>query len=94
MVYYMKYRKEADTMTASDKVRGLLALNGKRQTDLAEAFGMSKQTMNNKLNRDSWSARDLVRVAEFCGCKLAFVLPDGQNIFFDTEPDIEKSPDE
>lgn len=81
-------------MSTSDKVKGLLALNGKRQIDLADAFCMSKQTMNNKMSRDSWSARDLVRVAEFCGCKLAFVLPDGQHIFIDTEPNIEKSPDE
>lgn len=77
-------------MSISDKVKGLLTLNGKRQIDLAEAFGMSKQTMNNKMNRGSWSGRDLARAAEFCGCKLAFVLPDGQHIFLDAD---KESPD-
>lgn len=72
-------------MAISDKVKGLLTLNGKKQIELAEVFGMSKQTMNNKMNRGSWAARDLVKVAEFCGCKLAFVLPDGQHIFLDAE---------
>lgn len=81
-------------MSISDKVRGLLALSGQRQLNLAEAFGMSKQTMNNKLKRDSWSGRDLARVAEFCGCKLAFVLPDGQHISIEAEPENEKGPDE
>lgn len=79
-------------MAISDKVKGLLALSGRRQIDLAEAFGMSKQTMNNKVNRDSWSGRDLAKVAEFCGCKLAFVLPDGQHIFLEDSTD--KGPDE
>jgi hypothetical protein len=69
----------------SDKVKGLLALCGKKQVELAENFGMSKQTMGNKMSRGSWSGSDLAKVAEFCGCRLAFVLPDGQHIFLDSE---------
>ena len=79
-------------MPISDKVKGLLALSGKRQIDLADTFGMSKQTMNNKLSRDSWSGKDLAKVAEFCGCKLAFVLPDGQLIVIEPERN-ENTPD-
>ena len=78
-------------MSVSDKIKGLLALRGKKQIELAEAFHMSKQTMGNKMNRGSWSARDLAKVAEFCGCKLAFVMPDGQQIFIDA--DEEKATD-
>ena len=78
-------------MPISEKVKGILALSGKRQIDLAGEFGMTKQTMNNKLSRDSWSGKDLAKVAEFCGCKLAFVLPDGQHIFI--EPENENTPD-
>ena len=78
-------------MSVSDKIKGLLALSGKKQIELAEAFDMSKQTMGNKMNRGSWSARDLAKVAEFCGCKLAFIMPDGQQIFIDA--DEEKGPD-
>ena len=79
-------------MAISDKVKGLLALCGKRQIDLAASFEMSKQTMGNKMARGSWSARDLAKVAEFCGCKLAFVLPDGQQIII--PPDEDKGQNE
>ena len=72
-------------MSTSDKVKGLLALRGKKQLELAEHFDMSKQTMSNKMARGSWSADDLARVAEFCGCKLAFILPDGQQIIIGSE---------
>ena len=67
-------------MSMSDKVKALLALSGKKQTELADVFGMSKQTMSNKMARGSWSGEDLAKAAEFCGCKLAFILPDGQQI--------------
>ena len=80
-------------MTTSETVRGLLAMSGKRQIDLAEHFGMSKQTMNNKLNKNSWSATDLRKVADFCGCKLAFIMPNGQQLFIEAE-EKEKSPDD
>lgn len=67
-------------MSASSSTKALLALTGKKQVELAEHFGMLRQTMNNKFGRDGWSAHDLIKVAEFCGCKLAYVLPDGQQI--------------
>ena len=77
-------------MPVSDKVKALLALSGKRQVELAEAFGMLPQTLNNKFRRDSWSGRDLARVAAFCGGELAFVLPDGQKIIIDVEERVER----
>jgi len=72
-------------MSITDKVKGLLALRGKKQLELAEHFDMSKQTMSNKMARGSWSGDDLARVAEFCGCKLAFILPDGQQILISSD---------
>ena len=77
-------------MSVSNKVKGLLALSGKRQIELADFFGMTKQTMSNKMARDSWSAKDLARVAEFVGCKIGFLLPDGQHIFLEAELDLEE----
>ena len=71
-------------------MKGLLALSGKRQIELADYFGMTKQTMSNKMARDSWSAKDLARVAEFVGCKIGFLLPDGQHIFLEAELDLEE----
>ena len=79
-------------MSISDKIKGLFAHCGKKQLDLAANFGMSKQTMGNKMARNSWSARDLAKVAKFCDCRLAFIMPDGQYIFL--EVDDEKVPDE
>lgn len=79
-------------MGMSEKVKALLALSGKKQTELAEAFGMSKQTMSNKMARGSWSAEDLAKAAEFCGCSLAFILPDGQQMVLKHD-EKEKAPD-
>ena len=73
----------------SEKIKALLALAGKRQVDLAEHFGMTSQSMNNKMNRDSWSARDLVKAAEFTNCKLAFLLPGDQQLTIEDSSDEE-----
>ena len=80
-------------MTISETVKGLLAMSGKRQIELAQFFGMSKQTMSNKIARNSWFASDLVKTAELCGCKLAFIMPDGQQIIIDADTQKEKIKD-
>lgn len=72
-------------MVVSNKIKAVLAICEKKQIDLAEYFGMSKQSMNNKMNRDSWSAKDLIKVAEFTGSKVAFVFPNGQQIVLENE---------
>lgn len=78
-------------MSVTGKVKAVLYACGKKQIELAEHFNVGKQSMNNKMARGSWSAKDLAKVAEFCGCKLAFVLPDGTQICIDAED--EKCPD-
>lgn len=80
-------------MAVSDKVKAILSLNGKKQAELAAYFGITSQSMNNKMNRDSWSTKDLVRVADFVGGRVAVVLKDGQTIFLDAE-EKEKTSDE
>lgn len=80
----------------SDKIRALLALAGKKNIDLAALYDVSKQSMNNKLAKNRFSADDLIRIADFTGCRVGFFFPDGQSIFLDPE-DIrqkEKGPDE
>lgn len=68
-------------MTTSSRIKALLELTGKSQTSLAGAFGMTTpQAMGNKMRRESWSAKDLIKVADFCGAKIAFILPDGSQI--------------
>ena len=73
-------------MGISKKIKALLELADKKQSDLTDILDMSsKQSLSNKFKNERWSARDLVKVAEFCGCKLAFVLPDNQLIFLDAD---------
>ena len=67
-------------MGISEKIKALLALDGKRIIELADHFGISRQSMSNKIARDSWSAADLLKVAEFVNCELSFELPNGQRI--------------
>ncbi len=79
-------------MSITGTVKALLALRGRKQADLMQPLEMSsKQSLSNKFANGRWSADDLTKVAEACGCKLAFVLPDGEHIFIDG--DKEKDPD-
>lgn len=73
-------------MAISKKVKALLAEVDKKQSDLLDVLDIkSKQSLSNKFSNERWSADDLVKVAEFCGCKLAFVLPNGERIVLDSE---------
>lgn len=76
-------------MTVSSRVKALLEMAEKDQTALAQLFGMTTpQAMGNKMRRDSWSAKDLIKAADFCGAKLAFILPDGSQLIL--QPDEEE----
>jgi len=67
-------------MAVSKTVKAMLDLTGIRQIDLANAFDMTKQSMSNKMARDSWSASDLAKAAKTCGCELVVVLPNGTKL--------------
>lgn len=69
-------------MSISQKIKSVLDLGDKKQIELGDYMGMSKQTVANKFNRDSWSASDLIKVADLTGCKLAYVFPDGSQVVF------------
>lgn len=73
-------------MAISKKVKALLLEMDKKQSDLMEVLDMSsKQSLSNKLTNERWSAEDLVKIADYCGCKLAFILPSGERIAIDIE---------
>ena len=73
-------------MTTSSRIKALLELTNTEQTAFAAAFGMTTpQAMNNKLRRDSWSAKDLAKAATICGAQLAFLLPDGSRLILSPE---------
>lgn len=73
-------------MAISKKIKSLLTERDKKQSDLVEVLGMSsKQSLSNKFANERWSAEDLAKIAEYCGCKLAFVLPNGERITIDAD---------
>lgn len=73
-------------MAVSKKIKSLLAETERKQADLVDVLGMSsKQSLSNKFSNERWSADDLAKIAAFCGCKLAFILPDGERIIIDTK---------
>lgn len=59
-------------MSVTDKVKLLLSMKHKKNIELAEYLEMSPQSMQNKLNRSSFSAEDLIKISDFLGCKLYF----------------------
>ncbi len=78
---YIRTRRRWSKVSVSKKVKALLLEREKKQSDLMEVLGMSsKQSLSNKFSNERWSADDLVKIAEYCGCKLAFVLPNGERI--------------
>ena len=68
-------------MSISKQIKALLALSGKKQADLVPVLGMAnKQSLSNKILGERWSAADLIKIADFTGCKLAFILPNGERV--------------
>ena len=61
-----------ETITA--KIKALLAMAGKKNVELAEYLGIFPQSLQNKFNRGSFSADDLIRIAEFVGAELSIQL--------------------
>ncbi len=70
-------------MAVSSKIKALLKLKGKENADLARHLGISTQALSNKFYRDSFSAADLIRIAAFLDCNLAFVIDEAQKIVLD-----------
>lgn len=79
-------------MAINDGIYTMLRHSGKMQIELAEYFGMSKQTFNNKMRYDRWTGKDLIKIADFFGGKLAFIMSNGQQIIIEADGN-EDSPD-
>lgn len=70
-------------MSVSEKIKALLAIRGKKQVELADHLGMNRQALNNKFNRGSFSSKDLIEIADFLECELAFIVDENQKIILD-----------
>ena len=60
--------------------------------ELADYFEMSPQAMRNKLNRDSFSAEDLIKISMFLDAELSFRVSGNQIITLD-EDDLRENID-
>lgn len=58
-----------------EKIKALLNLTGKRQVDIAPAFGMSKESFNNKIRSAGtrFNVNDMIQLSDITGTKLAFM---------------------
>lgn len=70
-------------MSVSEKIKAIMQLKNIKQSDLANSFDMSPQAMRNKFHRGSWSAEDLIRIAEATGCEICFKIDEKQSIILD-----------
>lgn len=67
-------------MSVTDKVRAAINISGKSNTELAAYLGISNQSLSNKLSRGSFSAEDLIKIADFSGSTLLFEFAENQKI--------------
>ena len=51
-------------MTASNAIKTILNEKKISQTELAEKIGTTRQNLNNKLNRDNFTAKELSKIAK------------------------------
>lgn len=68
-------------MTISAIIKSLLVKKSLKQQDLQSILNLSsKQSVNNKFSKNSWSVEDLIKVVKFLGCNLT--INDGEEIIF------------
>ena len=72
-------------MAVTEKVKALLSMKGKKNIELAEYLGMTPQSLQNKMNRGSFSAEDLIKIADFAECSLMFEVNGNQKIMLDKD---------
>ena len=63
-------------LTISEKIRLIARRKGVSLTDLAASTGQSRQNLNAKLNRNSWTQKDLDTIAAALGCSAEVIFTD------------------
>ena len=71
-----------DDIPVSPFVIDLLNKRNLKQKSLIGVIGCkSLKSVNTKFRLDRWTASDLIKVADVCGARLAFILPGGGRIY-------------
>lgn len=63
-------------MAASKIIKQLLLERGMSVKELAEKLEILPQSMSNKLNRDSFSFNEVVKIADILDCEVAAITRD------------------
>ena len=69
-------------MAAAKIIKQILLERGMTVRELAEKLGILPQSMSNKLNRDSFSYAEVVKIADILGCDVAVITRDTGKKFF------------
>lgn len=72
------------------KVRNLMKLYNKSNSDMAKILGIHYNAFNNKIHRDSFSPKDLILIGKETGTRLAFIDKDNKPIIIFDETDIQE----
>ena len=73
-------------MNTSAAIKAMLASCGMKQGELKTPLGVgSAQAVSNKVRLNRWTASELASVAEYCGCKLALILADGERVLISAD---------
>lgn len=56
----------------SQRIKALLALKNRKAVELAAYMGLSRQSLNNKFSRGTFTVDDLIKIAAFTGTTLSF----------------------
>ena len=71
-------------MAIANKLKYVMGEKNKSRNDIAGVLKISKQAVSNKFNRDTFSADDLIKIADCLGVSLA-LIDNNKQIIFDLE---------
>jgi len=71
-------------MAIANKLRYIMSEKSKKREDVANILKISNQAVSNKFNRDSFSADDLIKIADCLGVSLALVEDNKPIVLFDS----------
>ena len=71
VILFLHYYMEDIYM--KNEIKAAINLKGKSLEGLAKHLNISKQALSNKFYRDSFSGSDLLKIAEYLECDLAFI---------------------
>lgn len=69
-------------LSMAEKIRIVLNRKGMSLGELADELGMSRQNLNNKMQRDNWREKELIKIAKAMGVRYEanFLYEDGTKI--------------